>query len=192
MSPSPACSALPGLPGYRELAGMGRVSLEPAVVGGETGGLWWARGCWTLPGHPLVGHVEKLHVLLGWRPCLWPAVCALGGQHCGRWCPQLLLGCLVGVPLSLAVPTWELGSPVLEGTLGCGGCAPGGCWMPAATSALRHPLPCGLGVPGEPVPDADRKGFASSFEDGHVALSSHEGDIAGAATAPALLLHPKL
>lgn len=182
MSPSPACSALPGLPGYRELAGMGRVSLEPAVVGGETGGLWWARGCWTLPGHPLVGHVEKLHVLLGWGPCLWPAVCALGGQHCGWWCPQLLLGCLVGVPLSLAVPTWELGSPVLEGTwnnprdgqllqgviaclppsstepagpgwgpfgaalltLGCGGCAPGGCWMPAATSGVCHPLPCGL------------------------------------------------
>lgn len=114
-SPSPACSALPGLPVYTELAGAGRVSPEPAAVRGETGGLWWAHGCWTLPGHPLVRHVEELHVLLGWGPCLWPAVCALGGQHCGRWCPRLLLGCVVGVPLSPAVPTWELGSPVLAG-----------------------------------------------------------------------------
>lgn len=48
------------------------------------------------------------------------------------------------------------------------------------------------GIPGEPIPDADRKGFASSFEGGHVALSSDEGDVAGATAAPALLLHPKL
>lgn len=75
--------------------------------------------------------------------------------------------------------------------------SPGLLLCPVALVLLSPPLPppgilALTGIPGEPVPDADRKGFASGFEDGHVALSSDEGDIAGAATAPALLLHPKL
>lgn len=64
---------------------------------------------------------------------------------------------------------------------------------PAAPSPGREDPPQALtGVLGEPVPDADCQGFARCLQDGHVTLSPREGHAAGAASAPAFLLHPEL
>lgn len=104
-------------------------------------------------------------------------------------------------PEQKRVPSWvkrkphrvgaHLGSPRCPQASGhalqprCSCHPPPGPRHPPGTLALT-------GVPGEPIPDADRKRFASGLEGSHVTLSSDEGDVAGATTAPALLLHPKL
>lgn len=69
-----------------------------------------------LPGHSLVRHVEEVHVVLGWGPCLVLVGGAAGGQSRGRGAPCLLLGHLVGVPLVPAIPAGDLGTPVPAGS----------------------------------------------------------------------------
>lgn len=57
----------------------------------------------------------------------------------------------------------------------------------------RPPLPRRLtGALGQPITHADCEGPAARFEHRHVAGATRESDAAGAASAPALLLHPEL
>lgn len=127
-----------------------------------------------LPSHPLVRHVEEVHVVLGWGPCPGLVAGAAGGKSRGWGTSRLLLGHLVGVPLGPAIAVRELGTPVPAGSWNtpsrggitggpCMACTPrnpppwyplltsgcrwgtsGGRWTPAATSALRCTFPCGL------------------------------------------------
>lgn len=99
-----------------------------------------------LPGHALVGHVEEVHVVLGWRPCLVLMADVAGGQSCGWGGPCLLLGHLVGVSLGSAITTGDLGAPV-----------PAGSWKsPFQQGALQggHTQPAPLGVPHPGTPSS--------------------------------------
>lgn len=68
-----------------------------------------------LPGHPLVRHIEEIHVLLRRGSRLRLADGVSRGQSCGRWPPRLLLGRRVGVALGPAIASRELGCPVPAG-----------------------------------------------------------------------------
>lgn len=144
-----------------------------------------------LPGHPLVRHIEEIHVLLRRGSRLGLSAGVSRGQSCSWWPSHLLLGRRVGVALGQAIATWELGCPIPAGawktpthqgwcitggpgsactplgvqhwldpgwgppfpgpplgtallTSGCWWDISGGCWSPAATSALRCSFPRGL------------------------------------------------
>lgn len=101
-----------------------------------------------LPSHALVRHVEEVHVVLGWGPCLVLVPGVAGGKSRGRGAPRLLLGHLVGVPLGPAIAAGDLGAPV-----------PAGSWnTPSQQGALQgahaQPAPPGvphLGLPSSPL-----------------------------------------
>lgn len=125
-------------------------------------------GCHALPRFPLIGHFSKALPSLSLDPPLRdpsPFLSSLTGSA-----PAVLIGPLVG-PAFYRARLFQSRRP----------------------SLAPPPAPRGLtGALRQSVTHADSQGPATSFEHRQVAGATGEGDTAGAASAPALLLYSEL